>query len=112
MRGFGDGVAVEAEQAVDLVEQVPTRVARRGTFSKTISGTGSSFQASPISQMQRRVSSFSAWYFGVWLIFSESRPLAPLQGLLMNTASGRLLCAERRTLSAEASRQPAGGSAP
>ncbi len=65
-----------------------------------------------MSQMQRSVNSFSAWYFGVRLIFSERRPEAPLQGELMNTASGRRPPAARRMSSGVASRQPVGGSLP
>jgi hypothetical protein len=52
-------------------------VARRGTFSKTISDTGSSFHASHISQMHRNVNSFRAWYFGVKLMVSDSSPDPP-----------------------------------
>lgn len=62
--------------------------------------------------MQRSVSSFRAWYFGVLLVASDRRPLAPLHGELMKTASGRWLRAAWRTSSAVASRQPAGGSTP
>ncbi len=71
------------------------RVARRGTFSKTISLTGLSFQALHISHRQRRVSSLSAWYFGVRLRASDSSPDAPLRGDEMNRQSGVSLPAAR-----------------
>ncbi|WP_420957548.1 hypothetical protein ACNSZH_26715 [Burkholderia gladioli] len=65
-----------------------------------------------MSQTQRSVSSLSAWYFGVRLSVSDSRPDAPLHGDEMNTQCGCSWPAAARTSAAVASRQPAGGGAP